>query len=139
MGLVTKFFDECFNITTPSKLTTYETENYAFKYIPESYTITDIISNTFMSKYSFVSDKNDCYFYISIHTGTTIISQLDSSHSTYTELLINNNTGYLITSQHNQNLMIIWTDNKNMYTVSGNLSDIELTKIAKNIFPKEAN
>ena len=92
-----------------------------------------------MSNFTFVSLETNHYFDISIHRGANIISQFDSSYTNSIEISINGNIGYMITSESNENIVIIWTDSINIYTVSGNLSDYELTKIAKNVHPKDTN
>lgn len=139
VGLVTKFFDECFSITLSSNVTSYETENYIFSYIPNSYVPHKINETVFESTYLFISETPQNYFQIKISKGNNVISHIDVENTQITEVLINSYTGKKIYSNLDNKIRIVWTDSINIYSVYGNISEIELMKIAENIFYKSKN
>ena len=135
-GLVTKFFEKCFSITLPTNVTTYETENFVFGYIPDSFIETDINEKSFKSTYSFISSGTNSCFSISIHKGINVISQFDFEHTEVNEIDINGFVGYMINADSEDQKLIVWTDNINLYSIAGNVSEVELIKIAENISVK---
>ncbi len=136
MGLVTKFFDEYFSIITPNNVTTYETENFVFEYIPSNYYATETLAKPFLSTFTFSSSQTNHSFIVSIHSGTNVSSQHDTLFTNTFQIHINEYSGYIIESTDDNRKEIIWTDNLNVYSVSGNISEQELIKIAENIFLK---
>ena len=137
VGLVTKFFDEYFSIALPSNVTTYETDKFVFEYIPNSYNISQTLNKPIISTYTFTSQKTHCYFEISIHSGINTITYHDSDYANAKEISITGYTGWIVRSSNNTMTKIIWTDNTNLYTVFGNLTNDELIKISENIFKKK--
>lgn len=132
-GLVTRFFEKCFSITLPTNVTTYETENFTFGYIPDSFLDANVFDTLYASTYLFASEYNDCNFTIKIYKGINTISQNDAENTGVDKIHINDYPGYAIDSAKDNEKRIVWTDNTNLYHVFGNLSMTELIKISENI------
>lgn len=130
-GMISRFFGECFSITLDSNVTTYEAENFIFKYIPDSYTVTESDETPFQSRYLFTSPQEDTWFEISICEGDTALTLQDLIHTNAKQSTLNGYASYIIQSTSDNTLEIIWTDNEKFYFVTGNLSETELMKIAE--------
>ncbi len=135
-GMISRFFDECFSITLDSNATTYETDNFMFKYIPDSYSLTESSETPFQSRYLFSFPQEDTWFEITICDGSNVIVQQDSEHTTVTQSLVNGYVSYIIQYKTEKKQEIIWTDNEKIYLVAGNLSETDLIKISENISRK---
>lgn len=139
VGMISRLFDKCFSITLHTNVTTYEADNFVFGYIPTGYSATDVLDKSFISEYTFSSTQTNSSFIISIHSGNKLLSQHDVIFTNVSNIKINEHTAYVIKSQNDNHIEILWTDNVYVYCISGSLSEQELKKIAENIFIKNTD
>ena len=136
VGMISQLFDKYFSINLPNNVTTYETDKYIFGYLPIDYYVTDTLDESFISTFTFSSNNTYDSFLVSIHKGSSVLSQHDVMFTNVSETQINAYNGFIIKSDNDNYIEIIWTDTINVYSVSGTLSEQELKKIAENISPK---
>ena len=134
--MISQLFDKYFSINLPNNVTTYETDKYIFGYLPIDYYVTDTLDESFISTFTFSSNNTYDSFLVSIHKGSSVLSQHDVMFTNVSETQINAYNGFIIKSDNDNYIEIIWTDTINVYSVSGTLSEQELKKIAENISPK---
>lgn len=132
-NLATTFFEKYFFISIDEQDASYETEGYLFGYIPEDLVDVDVRESPAASRYIFTSADGERSATIKIQPVKNSSLQYDNEHTTVAEISVNGYRGYLITSNYSDISDIIWTDDTTLFSVRGNLSVGELTKIAENI------
>ena len=132
-NLATTFFEKYFSISPAGQDVSYETEGYLFGYIPEDLVDVDVRENPVASRYTFTSVDGERSATIKIQPAKNSSLQYDNEHMTVSEILVNGYRGYLISSDYSSISDIIWADDATLFSVRGNISVGELTKIAENI------
>lgn len=132
-NLATTFFEKYFSISIDEQDASYETAGYLFRYIPDDLVNVDVKENPIVLRYIFTSVDGERRATISIQPLENSSLQYDNEHTAVTEITVNGYRGYLITSSYGDISDVIWTDDTTLFSVMGNISIDELTKIAENI------
>ena len=87
------------------------------------------------ASFSFIAATSGDDRYVKIHSIPTQDGDplYDSEHATAEDITINGYAGYRVTSSEDDCTSLIWSDGKNTFFVTGNLSEEELWKIAEGI------
>lgn len=112
-----------------------ETTEYIFEFIPAEYEQTDYYKTNGVT-YTFQNRVEDKYFTISYHPNNSTSIHYDNEYSTMSQHSVSGNIAYLIVPEDDTIIELIWNDGNKLFTISGDISEELIFKIAENIKQK---
>lgn len=107
--------------------------DYELSYIPDGFELTKHEETRLYSEYTLTNAETGIAIYIKIVPTNSTTIQHDSEHSKYNVVAVNNYTAYLVKSEIDETLQLMYNDGTNVITITGALSQKEILKIAENI------
>ena len=111
----------------------YTLENIILEYIPNGLTFEKTVTNSGIFNILFTNEDKTRYFQIDCDLIDSMLS-IDSEDATMSEMLINGQIAHF--SFMDKYKIIVWNFEEYNYTLSGNLEENELIKIAENVKKK---
>ncbi len=107
----------------------YKTEDIAFGYIPEGFLVEDtkITDNHLFIQFV---NQNNLYFSLDVNSLDVNLS-IDTENANLREILINDGKAVLV--EKNNEKILVWNNDKHIFTLIGNIKTSEIIKIAENI------
>lgn len=131
LTLITETFEKYFSFSG-DKGTEYNAADYRFSYIPEGHELT-YYSEAITKIYRFENVTENTYFEISYTLQEEGKSNVNNENTQTTEIDINSNRGYILSSTEYDFISLVWNDEANTFLIKGNISEELIIKIARNI------
>ena len=107
--------------------------DYELGYIPDGFELTEQEKTRLSSKYTLTNSETGIAILIKFVPTNSTTVQHDSEHSEYDVVDVNDYTAYLVESEVDETLRLMYNDGTNVITITGALSQKEILKIAENI------
>lgn len=111
----------------------YKLGDYELRYIPDGFELTKQEETRLYSEYTLTNAETSIDIRINIAPADSTTIKYDSEHSEYNVVAVNNYTAYLVKSEIDETLQLMYNDGTNVITITGALSQKEILKIAENI------
>ena len=107
--------------------------DYELSYIPNGFELTNQEQTRLYAEYTLTNAETGIAIYIEITPADSTTIQHDSEYSEYNVVAVNNYAAYLVKSEIDETLRLMYNDGTNVITITGAFSQKEILKIAENI------
>ena len=104
----------------------YKLGDYELGYIPDGFELTKQEETRLYSEYTLTNAETSIDIRIKIAPADSTTIQHDSEHSKYNVVAVNNYTAYLVKSEIDETLQLMYNDGTNVITITGALSQKEI-------------